>query len=236
MGQAHVLQHVAFEGPGTIGPWLARSGYRVRTTRLDRGDGLPDCADVDLLVIMGGPMSVHDTARFPWLTDEIRLVGQCVRQAIPTLGVCLGAQIMAAATGARVFPNAEREIGWHPIRGVRSAPGVDTFDFPAETTVFHWHGETFDLPPGAIHLAESEACRHQAFQLGRSAIGLQFHLETTPDLVDGLVEHAGADLVPSRYVQSATDLLRHDSAPYARIAPLLDAVLSFLVRSRPVTR
>jgi GMP synthase-like glutamine amidotransferase len=236
MGQAHVLQHVAFEGPGTIGPWLARAGYCVQTTRCDHGDPLPDPADVDLLVIMGGPMSVHDTARFPWLVDEIRFVEDCVRRAVPTLGVCLGAQIIAAASGARVFPNPAPEIGWYPIRGIRSDPGVDVFRFPAETTVFHWHGETFDLPPGAIHLAESDACRHQAFQLGRSVVGLQFHLETTPELVNGLVEHAGSDLVPSRYVQPATDLLRHDPARYAGLEPLLDAVLSFLAGARPATR
>lgn len=172
-------------------------------------------------------MSVHDTSRHPWLIDEIRFVAQHLERGTPMLGVCLGAQIIARAAGARVYPNPEPEIGWYPIYAV-SPPDGSMFRFPAATTVFHWHGETFDLPAGAAHLATSEACRHQAYQLGSTVIGLQFHLETTPDLVEGLVSHGASDLVPSRYVQSAAELRAHDARRYGQLEPLLDSVLTYL--------
>lgn len=232
MAHAHVLQHVAFEGPGTIAAWLERAGYQVTITRLDLGDALPENAALDLLVVMGGPMSVHDTGRHPWLAAELAFVGRCLADGTPMLGICLGAQIIAAAAGAGVYRNAEPEIGWFPIQAVQIPSGVDVFRFPSTAQVFHWHGETFDLPPRAIHLASSDVCRHQAFQLGRSVLGLQFHIETTAELVDGLVANGASDLVASPHVQPAADLLAHDPARYAALEPLVDAVLTFLGTAR----
>jgi GMP synthase-like glutamine amidotransferase len=149
-----------------------------------------------------------------------------VRRGLPVLGVCLGAQLIASALGARVFANAHREIGWFPIQSVYGNAGA--FRFPEQTTVFHWHGETFDLPPGALHLARSSGCEHQAFQVGASALGLQFHLETTPESADQIIRHCRDDLVPGEYVQSEDELLAVADEAYRGINRLMDEVLSYL--------
>jgi hypothetical protein len=145
--------------------------------------------------------------------------------------VCLGAQLLARAAGAVVYPNTEPEIGWFPIEPVEPAGG-DVFRFASSADVFHWHGETFDLPVGAVHLARSQACEHQAFQLGRSALGLQFHLETTAAVAHGMVENCGDELVPASYVQSAGEILDVPAASYQAINGLMSDVLTYLVDRR----
>jgi GMP synthase-like glutamine amidotransferase len=198
---AHCFQHVPFEGLGSIGPWLYTNGYTVTTTRFFAGEPLPRLDDVDLLIVMGGPMSVNDERDLSWLVDEKRFVREAVGAGKPVLGICLGAQLIASAMGARVYPNRVKEIGWLSVFGVPSdSPSV--FRFPPVADVFHWHGETFDLPPGAVRLARSEHCENQAFQLGRRTLGLQFHLETTRDSACALVEHCRSELVPSATVQA----------------------------------
>jgi GMP synthase-like glutamine amidotransferase len=225
--RAHYLQHVAFEGPGSIEPWLAAAGYGITGTRLFESARLPAVNDVDLLVVMGGPMSVNDEDDFPWLAAEKRFIRDAIRSGKPVLGVCLGAQLIASALGARVYPNSEKEIGWFPVRRVPSA-GKPVFRFPDSADVFHWHGETFDLPPEAILLASSEGCAHQAFQLGRAVIGLQFHLESTPDSVRDIVAHCRPELRPARYVQTEREILAAPPARYRAINALMGDVLSYL--------
>ncbi len=231
--RAHVLQHVEFEGPGTIGPWLSAAGYEVGSTRLDLGGVLPDVSSVDFPVVMGGPMSVNDDARHPWLATEREFIRQCLRKGTRILGVCLGAQWLARAAGAAVYRRAEPEIGWFPIEPVDPVGGADVFRFSSATDVFHWHGETFDLPAGAVHLARSQACEHQAFQLGRSALGLQFHIETTPELVDGLILHGRHELAPRRWVQDEGRLRAAGADRYLALGRLLDDVLGHLHATRP---
>lgn len=121
--RVHVVQHVAFEGVGSIGPWLERCGYQVTYTRFFAGDALPHPKDVDLLVVLGGPMSVHDEKLFPWLVGEKAFIRECMEQGKPVLGVCLGAQLMAAAMGAKVYPNQVKEIGWWPVQAVEARGG-----------------------------------------------------------------------------------------------------------------
>ena len=178
MRRAHYLQHVPFEGLGSMAAWLETADYAITGTRLFEGDVLPDARDLDLLIVMGGPMSVKDEAEHSWLVAEKRFVRQTIESGVPVLGVCLGAQLIANAMGAPVYAHTAKEIGWFPVRACATGASMG-FEFPLETTVFHWHGETFDLPTGARLLASSEACRNQAFQLGDHVIGLQFHLETT---------------------------------------------------------
>ena len=227
--RAHYFQHVPFEGPGSIAPWLASRGYDVTSTRFFESAALPEPGAIDFLVVMGGPMSVNDEGEFPWLALEKQFVREFIDSGKPVLGVCLGAQIIANAMGGKVFPNREKEIGWFPVHAVAPAGGA-AFAFPASATVFHWHGETFDLPPGAVRLATSEGCENQAFQLGRRVIGLQFHLETTPESAREIVSNCRDELSPSRYVQTENEILSASSGRYDSINDLMGRVLAFLLR------
>lgn len=225
---AHILQHVPFEGPAWIGQWLLARGARLNYTRFWESAALPDPASLDLLVVMGGPMSVNDEAEFPWLVAEKRFIAEVVALGRPVLGICLGAQLIASAHGARVYRNAEKEIGWFAIEGCAGTDGV--FQFPPTTTVLHWHGETFDLPPGARLLASSAACRHQAFQLGERALGLQFHLEMTEQSLNAIVANCRAELVPARWIQDETTILAEAARHFAATHALMDGLLAWLTR------
>ena len=192
---------------------------------------MPDPAEVDLLVVLGGPMSVNDETEFPWLRKEKRFIRECTEAGKSVLGVCLGAQLIASAMGARVYRNRCKEIGWFPVEQVASADG-STFSFPASIEVFHWHGETFDLPPGAVRIARSEACENQAFQIGRSVVALQFHLETTIEASRAMISHCGAELVPGKYVQSKAEILHAGPERYRAINEVMGEVLEYLTSSQ----
>jgi GMP synthase-like glutamine amidotransferase len=226
--RAHVLQHVPFEGLGSIEAWLRRREAAITTTRLFEAADLPDVADVDLLIALGGPMSVNDEATLPWLVPEKRFVRQAIEAGTAVLGICLGPQLIASTMGERVYPGPEKEIGWWPIRAETRAPSV--FTFPDAVTVFHWHGETFDLPRGATHLASSAGCRHQAFQLGDRVLGLQFHLETTPASAAALIDNCRDELISGRFIQTEAQLRSVPDTAYADINTLMEAVLNHLVR------
>lgn len=232
MIRAHVFQHVPFEGPGSIGPWLESRESSIGFTRVFQNDTPPNAAEIDCLIVMGGPMSVNDEPALPWLVPEKRVIGDMITRGKPVLGVCLGAQLIANVLGAKVYPNAEKEIGWFPIQSTASGHHGRVVRFPDECVVFHWHGETFDLPAGAVPLATSAACRNQAFQFGPNVIGLQFHLETTPDSAHDLVAHCREDLVPATYVQTEDVILAAPAERYATINRLMSDVLSFLVPDR----
>ena len=225
--KVHVLQHVPFEDTGSMALWLQRQGARVSYTRFFEGDSLPAVQGLDLVIAMGGPMSVNDEAALPWLRDEKAFIRDVIQRNIPILGVCLGAQLIASASGARVYPNPFKEIGWFPVTASPSR-GADSFCFPAVSTVFHWHGETFDLPAGAIPLAENKACVNQAFQLGRRAIGLQFHLETTPEGMEAILGHCAGEMAPGPYVQTPAHLRAATPKMYAVVNGLMDSVLDYL--------
>ncbi|MDY6848285.1 MAG: type 1 glutamine amidotransferase [Geoalkalibacter sp.] len=225
--RAHYLQHVPFEGLGSIEPWLVENGFTVNATRLFAGEKLPAAEGVDFLIVMGGPMSVNDEQQHPWLVAEKNFIGEMVAMGRPVLGICLGAQLIASAMGAPVYQNPRKEIGWFPVRGF--SPGDNNvFSFPPSTTVFHWHGETFDLPSGATLLAESDACRNQAFQIGPSVIGLQFHLETTRQSAEAMIENCASELVPAPYVQSSEEILVASPERYRAINALMADILSYL--------
>lgn len=230
--RVHVLQHVAFEALGAMAPWLEAKGAQLGFSRFfGLPPSLPEPADFDLLIVLGGPMSVNDEELFPWLADEQRLIGEAVRAGKAVLGICLGAQLLASSLGAAVYRGAHKEIGFFAIEAVAcTEPTV--FRFPDSIEVFHWHGETFALPDGAHLLAKSAACAHQAFQFGPRAIGLQFHLETTAESAALMLEHCADELVPGHYIQSPEAIRACSAASYAGINALMGEVLDYLVRPR----
>jgi GMP synthase-like glutamine amidotransferase len=205
MPALHALVHAHLEGPARIADLATEAGYEVIVRNLHQGDQVPaDIPAGDLLVVMGGPMGVGDIddARYPWLAQEVALIRRCLAGAIPVIGVCLGAQLLAHAAGAKVYPLTvgeppvrHREVGWGAIHFTRSAtdePVLTGLD-PAEP-VLHWHGDTFDLPSGATLLGSTLACPNQFFRIGRRAWGLQFHIEIITEAVAGWVA-ADADFV-----------------------------------------
>jgi GMP synthase-like glutamine amidotransferase len=238
--RAHYLQHVPFEGLGSIGPWLESRGAHVTATRLFEDPSMPRTVDFDWLIVMGGPMSANDDDRHPWLAPERSLIAEAVGAGKVVLGVCLGAQLLARALGARVFRNAETEIGWFPVESLEGSSaaisaedGLESgapFSLPAEA--FHWHGETFDLPTGATHLARSAACAHQAFRVGSRVLGLQFHLEMTAAGARALIEACRAEIRPSRWIQSEAEMVR-DTERFERTNRAMVRVLDWLAELSP---
>jgi GMP synthase (glutamine-hydrolysing) len=181
--RALVLSHVTFEDLGTLeAPLLAR-GFDIENVNASQASfPLPQAESCDLLIVLGGPIGVYDDQDYPFLKDEIALIAQRLAARKPILGICLGAQLIAAALGARVCPGKQGpEIGWFPLQ---SAPNLIPPEWFApllapSLSVFHWHGDTFDLPPGALPMAKSELYAHQAFAIGDCALALQFHPEVT---------------------------------------------------------
>jgi len=217
-----VLQHVAHEGPGTIAPVLAANGVPVDVTRLDLGAPLPAAPDVGGLVVMGGPMGVHDSDDFPWLEGERALIRDVVDAGLPVLGVCLGAQQLAAALGADVITGPVQEVGPGQVEltadGRRDPVLGPEYHGLSGTAVpcVHWHRDTFALPEGAVHLAATRAYPHQAFRVGSRVYGLQFHVEVDEPLAD-----AWRPLLP--------DGVTLDGAAVARVAAVGRRVLQRFV-------
>ncbi len=226
--KVHVLQHVPYENIGSISSWLNAHRATVSYTRFYQYPILPNLNDIDLVVAMGGPMSVNDEAEFPWLLPEKQFLRETIQRGVSVLGVCLGSQLIASALGSRIYQNPEKEIGWFPIEATDSA--VSTFQFPKKCDVFHWHGETFDLPKGAVRLAKSKVCENQAFQIGRNVIGLQFHLEITKANASAMIEYGSNELTPGPYIQTHTQLLTVSDGTYEKINGLMDQILSYVMR------
>jgi GMP synthase (glutamine-hydrolysing) len=179
------FRHVPHEGLGTIEDALRRERLAFGVVDLVREpprEFHPE--QLAGLVVMGGPMNVDETDRYPFLADEVRWIRQSIDAGLPVLGVCLGSQLMAKALGSRIVPNRVKEIGWYEIELTESASSDALFGEckPIET-VFQWHGDTFDLPAGAVQLARGGECENQAFRYGSVAYGLQFHLEVTPEII-----------------------------------------------------
>jgi GMP synthase (glutamine-hydrolysing) len=227
----HALEHAPFEGLGSIEDWAWESGHRVTRTRFHSADPLPALVDVDLLVVMGGPMNVCEEGLHPWLAAEKRFIAEAAAAGKPVLGVCLGAQLLATVLGARVFRSGQREIGWFEIRRDASAKQSTLAGFLPETAeVFHWHGDAFDMPAGAVPLAHSQGCRHQGFVAQERLVGLQFHLEMTRPGAEALIEHCHGDFEPpGPFVQDPEGILSDEGrfrSTNRLLVPLLDVLAS----------
>lgn len=204
---AHCFQHVAFEGMGAIEQWLLSKNFTISHTRFLETTELPELETIDWLIIMGGPMSINDEQEHPWLIPEKKFIRECIAKQKTVIGICLGSQLIAGAMGSRIYKNTVKEIGWFPI--TKQADNVFTreISFPDIITVFHWHGETFDLPQDAVLLASSENCKNQIFTIGSNVIGFQCHLETTEESLKALAENCTDELKPVPFIQSADEMI-----------------------------
>jgi len=204
--------HVPFEGPGVMTDWVLEKGHRLEYTRFYKDDPLPEASGVDLLIIMGGPMNVFDYHMHSWMQEEIEWVGEFIRSGKPLIGICLGAQIIAAALGEEVYPGPEREIGWHNLQFLPSLGEFKIFeDLPVTRKAFHWHGDTFNIPKGAVRIARSQLFPNQGFIFDRRVVALQFHLEVTPESVEALVDNCRDELVEGSYIQTEPEILAEAS-------------------------
>ena len=227
MLRAHCLQHVPFEGLAAIEAWLIAAGYDITYTRFYEGEALPELHSIDLIIVMGGPMSVLDEKHYPWLVQEKLWLKQAMKSNKAILGICLGAQLIASALGANIYPNKYKEIGWFPVQAKPQCDNTSEFQFPSQFNAMHWHGETFDLPAEASHLAYSEACNHQAFQVGR-AIGLQFHIEMNSYAMQSIITHCRHELLPEAYVQSEGELTQTPLIYFENAHKVLYSLLEYL--------
>ena len=193
MKEVLAIRHVTFEHLGSLEDGLRHRGYRIRYIDAGIDDlSIIDASSPDLLVVLGGPIGVYEEDIYPFLKMELQIIESRLKQNRPILGICLGAQLMARALGARVYPGSQKEIGWAPITLTESGrhsclTGLEA----AEWHVLHWHGDTFDLPDGSTLLASTKIAHHQAFTWGNKAFGLQFHLEVLPEQIERwLIGHA----------------------------------------------
>ncbi len=230
--RVHYLQHEPFEGLGSMEAWFRGHGAAIAASHLYRGEALPALDDFDWLVVMGGGMSVNDEHELPWLVPEKALVRRAIAANKRVLGICLGAQMIASALGARVYKNTAKEIGWWRLTRERGAAAHPLgAALPDGAEVFHWHGETFDLPAEAVRLARSEACLNQAIAVGPRVLGLQFHLETTECSARELIDGSAGDLAnPGPFVQTPEAMLARPERFFALNAQMA-RVLETLARS-----
>jgi GMP synthase-like glutamine amidotransferase len=227
-----ILQHMPHEDPGALTEWIRSRGHRAETWSLYANPALPSPHEFDALIVLGGGMSVHDGDLHAWLVPERALVRAALAAGKRVVGICLGAQQLAHALGAQVVPNAEREVGFWPIRRVG-----DALPLPVQVPACHWHGETFDLPAGARLLAESEACRNQVFVTRDGlGLGLQCHLEATPEWVDACCTQDAGYLVPGPWMQDAARLRAERKAYGPMHEALCDLLDAFFAPARQERR
>lgn len=215
MEELLVFQHDPLEGLGFFADVLERQKTNFRVVRLFHGE-MPaeDWEKVSALMILGGPMHVYEEERYPFLRWERRIIQAAVEESLPVLGVCLGAQLIAAALGATVYPGTIQEIGWYPI-SITPYGHVDSMlgYLPQSAMVFQWHGDGFELPVGALRLASSADYKNQAFRVGKHVYGLQFHLEVTQSMIERWMEERCKDLARTPYISPAK--IRADTQTYA---------------------
>lgn len=197
------LMHVPYESAANIGEWAMLRGHKLACTHLYQESTLPSAESFDMLAIMGGPMNIDEYDKYPWIADEKDLIRKAIDSEKKIIGVCLGAQLLADVLGGSVTANRHKEIGWHPVKLSHESTRSTYFSaLPEEMTVFHWHGDTFSIPPHAIKLASSKVCENQAFQYGNHVLGLQFHMEYSQDSIEKMLTHCSDELIKSPHIQS----------------------------------
>ena len=204
----HTFMHVPFEGLGCMEQWINSNNHVTGYTRFYEDYRLPDVEDIDWLIVMGGPMSVYDEAGYPWLAEEKAFIRKAIDAGKTVIGICLGSQLIAEVLGAKVYPNHLKEIGWFDVELSETASMLPLFTgFEKHFSVFHWHGDTYDIPAGSRQLVSSAITPNQAFLYGDNVLGLQFHLEVTTGSLQRMVDHGKEELVASYTIQSAETIL-----------------------------
>jgi GMP synthase-like glutamine amidotransferase len=225
----HAIHHVAYEGLGFIGEWIKENGLSLSQTHTYSSAEFPSIGDFDGLIIMGGPMSVHQEEQHIWLKEEKTLIKRSIESGKKVFGVCLGAQLIAECLGSKVYRNLTPEKGWFPIRKTFLFHSwFAEFDDREEATVLHWHTDTFDIPEGAVRLFKSDACENQAFQYEDNVLGLQFHLEMDHDHLKSLIDHSGDGLSPMQFVQHPDKMLECAAKHQEKSREILFDLLSCL--------
>jgi GMP synthase-like glutamine amidotransferase len=226
--KVHWLQHLPFEGLGSMGAYFRQKNILSTSTHFYLNQQLPDIDSFDWLIIMGGFMGANDDGEYSWLTAEKAFIKKAIDCGKVVIGVCLGAQLIAASLGAKVYKNKYKEIGWFDLTPAKESQSTILADcFAEKLEVFHWHGDTFDLPKDATHLASSDACKNQGFIIDNRVVGFQFHLETTQATAKDLVEHCRNELDGSKYVQSESEILS-DTSRFDRINNVMCSILDKL--------
>ena len=208
----HCFQHAPFETPGTILEWAKQNKHLISFTYFFQENfSMPALEEIDALLIMGGSMNVDEEEQFLWLKAEKQFIKQAIDAGKKVLGICLGSQLIAAALGARVYKGNQNEIGFFPINFTNEALLHPLFNhFTNPYTLFHWHGDTFDLPVGAQLIASTEVCKHQAYLIGNHVVGLQFHLEMNEIVIEEMLLHDGNELTAQgTYIQSTETIGEH---------------------------
>jgi GMP synthase-like glutamine amidotransferase len=220
----HYHQHVPFEDLANIESWAKSCGHDLTRTQLFLDEALPEMDQFDWLMIMGGPMNIYKNDKYPWLAREKEFIRLAIACDKIVLGICLGAQLMADVLGGIVRRNRQREIGWFPVNLTKEGILSPIFSvLPQRFVALHWHGDTFEIPPGAARTAESLACTNQAFMRGK-AIGLQFHLESSPESIDHLLQNCADELTEGPYVQKPVELSAH-AEQFSQIQGLMEQFL-----------
>ncbi|MEH2404304.1 type 1 glutamine amidotransferase [Nostoc sp.] len=190
---------------------MTKKDHILSVTKFYNGDILPSVDGLDWVIVMGGSMNIYEDDKYPWLTWEKHFLEEAIKKNKIVIDICLGSQLIADVLGSKVYKGQEKEIGWYPIQVTTEAQNYAVFaSLPVSFSVFHWHGDTFDLPPGAVRLASSEVCANQAFIYGDRVLGLQFHLESTKDSVQQIVENCASELVTGKYIQKPEEMLARD--------------------------
>ena len=189
--------------------WITRNNHSLSYTHFYEHYQLPTIDDIDWLIVMGGPMGVYDEAQYPWLAEEKAFIREAIEKGKTVIGICLGSQLIAEVLGAKVYPNKQKEIGWFDVKLLETAKVHPLFvGFEDKFPVFHWHGDTFDLPARSTHLISSDVCLNQAFLYNDNVLGLQFHVEVTGQTLSGMVENGLHELAQSETIQSAEQILK----------------------------